>query len=160
MENNYQLTEAGYAQLQAELEELKGPKRTANLEAIKEARSQGDLSENADYDAARDEQARIESRIKEIENILKHSEIIKENNKTRSISIGKTVVINLIKDGKVILKEKEYIIVGNLEANPFEGKISNESPLGRALIGKKKGKSVVFKAESGQEMTAEIVDFK
>ncbi len=160
MENNYQLTEAGFAQLQAELEELKGDIRTANLEALKEARSQGDLSENADYDAARDEQARIESRIKEIENILKHSEIIKENTRTKTISIGKKVVLNLIKGNKTILKEKEYIIVGNLEANPFEGKISNESPLGRAIIGKKKGNSVEYKAESGQEMTAEIVDIK
>lgn len=160
MENNYQLTEAGFAQLQAELEDLKGDKRKANLEALKEARSQGDLSENADYDAARDEQARIESRIKEIENILKHSEIIKENTRTKSISLGKTVILNLIKDGKAIIKNKEYTIVGNLEANPFAGRISNESPLGRAIIGKKKGHVVEYKAESGQEMTAEIVEIK
>lgn len=160
MENNYQLTEAGFAQLKAELEELKGVKRKENLEAIKEARSQGDLSENADYDAARDEQARIESRIKEIENILKHSEIIKENSRSRTIGIGKTVTVNLIKDGKKIIENKEYTIVGKLEANPFEGKISNESPLGQAIIGKRKGKEVVYKAESGQEMTVEIVDIK
>lgn len=100
MENNYQLTEAGYEQLKQELEELKGVKRIENLEALKEARSQGDLSENADYDAAREEQARIESRIKEIENILKHSEIIKENSRSKVISIGKTVIVNIIKDGK------------------------------------------------------------
>ena len=160
MENNYQLTEAGYAQLQAELEELKGVKRKENLEALKEARSQGDLSENADYDAARDEQARIESRIKEIENILKHSEIIKENTRSKIIGIGKTVIVNLIKDGKTILADKEYTIVGNLEANPFEGKISNESPLGKAIIGKKKGKLVEYKAESGQEMVVEIIEIK
>mgnify|MGYP000088381469 CR=1 FL=1 len=66
----------------------------------------------------------------------------------------------MIKGKKAILKGKEYIIVGNLEANPFEGKISNESPLGRAIIGKKKGNSVEYKAESGQEMTAEIVEIK
>ncbi|HOO44175.1 MAG TPA: transcription elongation factor GreA [Bacillota bacterium] len=160
MENNYQLTEAGYAQLKDELEDLKGVKRNENLEALKEARSQGDLSENADYDAARDEQARIESRIKEIENILKHSEIIKENSRSKVIGIGKTVTLNLIKDDKVLIENKEYIIVGNLEANPFEGRISNESPLGKALIGKKKGKQVTYKAENGQEMTVEIVDFK
>ncbi|XMB72682.1 transcription elongation factor GreA [Mycoplasmatota bacterium WC30] len=160
MENNYQLTEAGFAQLQEELEELKGSKRTENLEALKEARSQGDLSENADYDAARDEQARIEGRVKEIENILKHSEIIKENSRTRIIAIGKKVTLNLIKEGKIIMENKEYIIVGNLEANPFQGKISNESPLGKALIGKKKGHNVEFKAESGQEMSAEIIDVK
>lgn len=160
MENNYQLTEAGFNQLKTELEELKGDKRKENLEALKEARSQGDLSENADYDAAREEQARIESRIKEIENILKHSEIIKENSRSRSIAIGKTVIVNLIKNGKVILENKAYTIVGNLEANPFEGKISNESPLGKAMIGKRKGKAVAYKAESGQEMTVEIIDIK
>ena len=160
MENNYQLTEAGFAQLQKELEELKGVKRNENLEALKEARSQGDLSENADYDAARDEQARIEGRIKEIENILRHSEIIKENSRTRSIAIGKKVTLNLIKDGKVVIKEKVYTIVGNLEANPFQGKISNESPLGRALIGNKKGKKISFKSESGQMMEADIIDVK
>jgi transcription elongation factor GreA len=160
MENNYQLTEAGYAQLQEELEDLKGVKRKENLEALKEARSQGDLSENADYDAARDEQARIEGRIKEIENILKHSEIIKENSRTRTIAIGKKVTLNLMKDGKVIMENKVYTIVGNLEANPFQGKISNESPLGRALIGKKKNNVVEFKAESGQLMQAEVVDVK
>ena len=154
------MTEAGYAQLKDELEDLKGVKRNENLEALKEARSQGDLSENADYDAARDEQARIESRIKEIENILKHSEIIKENSRSKVIGIGKTVTLNLIKDDKVLIENKEYIIVGNLEANPFEGRISNESPLGKALIGKKKGKQVTYKAENGQEMTVEIVDFK
>ncbi len=160
MENNYQLTEAGYEQLKQELEELKGVKRIKNLEALKEARSQGDLSENADYDAAREEQARIESRIKEIENILKHSEIIKENSRSKVISIGKTVIVNIIKDGKKIMENKEYTIVGNLEANPFLGKISNESPLGRALIGKKKGKIVTYKTESRQEITVEIVNFK
>jgi len=160
MENNYQLTEAGFAQLKAELEELKGVKRNENLEALKEARSQGDLSENADYDAAREEQARIESRIKEIENILKHSEIIKGNSRSKVVKIGKTVTLNIIKDGKTIMKNKEYIIVGNLEANPFQGKISNESPLGKALIGKKKGKNITYKAENGQEMSVEIIDFK
>lgn len=160
MENNYQLTEAGFAQLKAELEELKGVKRKENLEALKEARSQGDLSENADYDAARDEQARLESRIKEIENILKHSEIIKENTRSKTIGIGKTVTVNIIKEGKTIISNKDYIIVGNLEANPFVGKISNESPLGKAMIGKRKGKLVEYKAENGQEMTVEIIDIK
>ena len=160
MENNYQLTEAGFAQLQAELEELKGVKRKENLEALKEARSQGDLSENADYDAARDEQARIEGRVKVIENILKHSEIIKENSRTRTIAIGKTVTLNIFHNEKLIIDNKVYTIVGNLEANPFQGKISNESPLGKVLIGKKKNKTVTYKAESGLVMNAEIVDVK
>ncbi len=157
MENIYKLTEVGFAQLQEELDDLKGDKRKRNLEALKEARAQGDLSENADYDAARDEQARIESRIKEIENILRHAEIIKENNRSRAVGIGKTVVVNFV--GKK-LGEQEFTIVGNLEANPLEKKISNESPLGKALIGMKKGKTLSYKTETGNIITVEILDVK
>lgn len=157
MENLYKLTEVGFQQLQEELEELKGEKRKKNLEALKEARAQGDLSENADYDAARDEQARIEGRIKEIENILKHAEIIKENNRSRIVGIGKTVVVRFL-DKK--LGDQEYTIVGNLEANPFDKKISNESPLGKALIGMKKGKTLSYKTETGNIINVEIIDVK
>ncbi|MDT8336277.1 MAG: transcription elongation factor GreA [Candidatus Izemoplasmatales bacterium] len=156
MENTYKLTEAGYEQLKAELGELKGDKRNANLEALKEARAQGDLSENADYDAARDEQARIEARIKEIENILKNSEIIKENNRSRVIGMGKTVVVKFAHN-KI---ETEFTIVGKLEANPIQKKVSNESPIGKAIIGTKKGKIVTYKSETGQEITVEIIDVK
>jgi len=156
MENTYKLTEVGFDQLQAELDELKGPKRAANLEALKEARAQGDLSENADYDAAREEQARIENRIKELENILKNSEIIKENNRSKVIGMGKTVVVRFLHNNY----EAEFTIVGKLEANPMQNKVSNESPLGKALIGSKKGKEVSFKSETGQELSVEIVDVK
>lgn len=156
MENTYKLTEAGYIQLKEELDELKNEKRNANLEALKEARAQGDLSENADYDAARDEQARIEARIKEIENILKNSEIIKENNRSRVIGMGKTVVIKFLHNNV----EKEFAIVGKLEANPMQNKVSNESPLGKAIIGSKKGKIVSYKSETGHEMNVEIIDVK
>jgi len=155
MENTFKLTEAGFQNLKDELETLKEVDRKENLEALKEARAQGDLSENADYDAARDEQARIEARIKEIENILKHSEIIRDT-ASRVVMIGKTVNIKFAGNGI----EKEYTIVGHLEANPLNGKISNESPLGRALIGHKKGQSVTYKAETGKEITAEIIDIK
>ncbi len=156
MENTYKLTEAGHAQLREELEELKGERRTANLEALKEARAQGDLSENADYDAARDEQARIEARIKEIENILKNSEIIKENNRSRVIGMGKTVVVKFLHNNI----ETEFTIVGKLEANPMQKRVSNESPLGKAIIGTKKGKIVTYKSETGQEINIEIIDVK
>ncbi|PKK95245.1 MAG: transcription elongation factor GreA [Tenericutes bacterium HGW-Tenericutes-5] len=156
MENTYKLTEAGFEQLKAELEELKGEKRNANLEALKEARAQGDLSENADYDAARDEQARIEARIKEIENILKNSEIIKENNRSRVIGMGKTVEVKFLDTNRVM----EFTIVGRLEANPMQKKVSNESPLGKAIIGAKKGKVLTFKSETGQEVTVEILEVK
>jgi len=155
MENTYKLTEAGFANLKQELETLKDVDRKQNLEALKEARAQGDLSENADYDAARDEQARIEARIKEIENILKHSEIIRDS-AARVIMIGKTVVVRFVSNAI----EKEYTIVGHLEANPLQGKISNESPIGRALIGHKKGQTVSYKAETGTEITVEIIDIK
>jgi transcription elongation factor GreA len=157
MENIYKLTEVGFSQLQQELEELKGVKRKKNLEALKEARAQGDLSENADYDAARDEQARIEGRIKEIENILKHAEIIKENNRSRVVGIGKKVVVKFFDSS---LGEQEYTIVGNLEANPLEKKISNESPLGKSLIGMKKGKVLTYKTETGKIVKVEIIDVK
>lgn len=156
MENTYKLTEAGYQQLKEELELLKGEKRLANLEDLKEARALGDLSENADYDAARDEQARIEGRIKEIENILKNSEIIKENNRSRTIGIGKTVILKFLNNNI----EMELTIVGRLEANPMEKRVSNESPLGKAIIGSKKGKIITYKSETGQEMTVEIMDVK
>lgn len=155
MENTFKLTEAGFEKLQQELEQLKDVDRKKNLEALRDARAQGDLSENADYDAARDEQARIEARIKEIENILKHTEIIKESN-TKAVSIGKTVVIRFLASGNV----KEFTIVGHLEANPLAGKISNESPIGKAILGMKKGAKVTYKAETGNEIKIEILDIK
>lgn len=155
MENTYKLTEKGFQDLQIELETLKEVDRKENIEALKEARAQGDLSENADYDAARDEQARIEARIKEIENILKNAEIIRDS-RSKVVTIGKDVTLRFA--GKD--KESVYKIVGKVEANPFEGKISNESPLGKAIIGHKKGQVVTYKAETGKEITVEIVDMK
>jgi len=155
MENNkFKLTQAGLDKLKAELERLKTTERENNLEALKEARAQGDLSENADYDAARDEQARIESRIKEIENILKNAELITED-KSKKINIGKTVVVE-INDKEPV----EYNIVGALEADPFNGKISNESPVGKAIIGHKKGDSVMIKTEANRTLNIKIVDVK
>jgi transcription elongation factor GreA len=155
MENNYKLTEAGFEKLKVELDQLKDVDRKKNLEALRDARAQGDLSENADYDAARDEQARIEARIKEIENLLKHAEIIKETN-SKVVSIGKTVQIKFLVNNSV----KEYTVVGHLEANPLAGKISNESPIGKSLIGMRKGAKITFKAETGNEIKIEILDIK
>jgi transcription elongation factor GreA len=155
MENTFKLTEAGYEKLKSELETLKEVDRKTNLEALKEARAQGDLSENADYDAARDEQARIEARIKEIDNILKHSEIIKDST-SKTVAIGKTVTVRFIGSNM----EKTYDLVGHLEANPLAGKISNESPIGRAIIGMKKGSKITYKSETGSEFKIEILDIK
>lgn len=154
MEKQYKLTHQGLLDLQNEIERLKTEDRKRNLEALKEARAQGDLSENADYDAARDEQAQIESRIKEIEGILKNYELIKEDTSNK-VNIGKTVVIKVAD-----MPEQTYTIVGSLEADPLNNKISNESPIGKGIIGTKKGKSVTIKTETGREVKVKIIDVK
>ena len=154
MDNKYKLTKQGHLNLIDELETLKDVDRKRNLEALKDARAQGDLSENADYDAARDEQARIEERIKEIENILKNFEIIKEDT-SKKVNIGKTIVIK-VDD----MEEATYTIVGSLEANPLQGRISNESPIGKAIIGTKKGQTIQVKTETGLDVSVKIVDVK
>ncbi len=154
MEETHKLTLQGLKDLEEELERLKDVDRIRNLEALKEARAQGDLSENADYDAARDEQARIEARIKEIEGILKNCEIIKLDT-SKNVNIGKTVTIK-IND----LEATEYTIVGSLEANPLKGKISNESAIGKGIIGSKKGQVLTIKTETGNEVKVKIVNVK
>ena len=154
MEKTYKLTQQGLLDLQNEIERLKTEDRKRNLEALKEARAQGDLSENADYDAARDEQAQIEARIKEIEGILKDYELIKEDHSNK-VNIGKTVVIQV-----GTLPEQQYTIVGSLEADPLHKKISNESPIGKGIIGSKKGASVTVKTETGRDVEVKIIDVK
>lgn len=152
MENNkYQLTQAGLDALTEELEQLKTVDRDQNLEALKEARAQGDLSENADYDAAREEQARIEGRIKEIENILKNYTIIKSTKRGKAIHIGRKVSLKIDDQSPV-----DYTIVGSLEANPFQNMISNESPIGRAIIGAKEGDSKLVKTQANREVQVTI----
>lgn len=154
MEKTYKLTQQGLLDLQNEIERLKTEDRKRNLEALKDARAQGDLSENADYDAARDEQAQIESRIKEIEGILKDYEIIKEDHSNK-VNIGKTVIVK-VDD----FPEQKYTIVGSLEADPLNSKISNESPIGKGIIGSKKGQTVTVKTETGRDVQVKIVDVK
>ena len=156
MENNhkYKLTQSGIDKLKDELEHLKTTRRDENLQALKEARAQGDLSENADYDAAREEQAQIEKRIKELENILKHAELIVEDSSSK-INIGKRVWLEVNNT-----PAREYNLVGTLEADPLNHKISNESPVGKAIIGKKKGDTVTFKTEHHKEIKVHIVDVK
>lgn len=131
------LTAAGYVELEEELNDLRVNKRAENVQAIKEARSHGDLSENSEYDAARDEQAKIEARIQELEYKLEHATIIDNKDKT-TVNVGCKVKILYVEDKE----EDEYTIVGSLEADPFENKISNESPIGAALIGKKVGDTI------------------
>ena len=140
------LTSAGLKKLEDELDELIVVKRKEVAQKIKEAREQGDLSENAEYDAAKDEQRDIEARIEEIEKILKNAEIVDEDEvDVGSINIGCQVkILDLEFDEELI-----YKIVGSTEANSLKGKISNESPVGRALLGKKVGDLVTVETQVG-----------
>ena len=138
------LTQEGYEDLKKELDDLINVKRPANIKAIKEARALGDLSENAEYDAARNEQAELEGRIKKIEQILENVSII-ENVDNSKVSIGNKVKIKYVDDGE----EDEYQIVGSQEADPFEAKISNESPIAQALLGSKVGDVVDVNSPNG-----------
>ena len=134
MAKTVNITAAGRKDLEKELEELKA-RRPEIAEKIATARSYGDLSENEDYSAARGEQKVIEGRILEIEDILLHAKIIKSG-KREKVAMGSTVTLK--SDGKT----NTYTLVGAVEANPLEGKISNESPIGKAIFGKKVGKEV------------------
>lgn len=142
MKKAYMITKQGRKELEVELVSLKG-RRSEIAEKIAEARDFGDLSENAEYDVAREEQGLIETRIAEIEDILSNAEIIKNGSKTK-IALGNKVEL---KHGK---KRFIYTIVGPVEADPLEGKISNESPIGAALFGKKVGEKATIKTVKGQ----------
>lgn len=139
------MTAEGFLALEEELNELKTVKRPQVIESIKDARAQGDLSENADYDAARNDQAVLEGKIKELEYLIEHAKIIEEEKIEGVVNLGSTVVINYVEDDE----EEEYKIVGSLEANPFENRISNESPIGKAVLGKKVGDVVSVESPSG-----------
>lgn len=146
------LTEEGYNKLKKELDYLKMEKRPEVITALKEARALGDLSENAEYDAARNEQAEIEGRIKELEIMIEKATIIKEVN-TDKVSVGVNVKIKYIEDNEI----EEYSIVGSNEADPFENKISNESPIARAIIGHSVGEVVSVDSPNGK-YDVEIVE--
>lgn len=150
------ITYAGLKKLEDELTDLKVVKRREIAEKIKEARELGDLSENAEYHAAKEEQGKIESRIEEIEEMLKHIQVVDDD----EISNDKVNVGCDVKLSNTATKEQcVYTIVGTTEANFLENKISNESPLGHELIGKKVGAKVVVKAPSG-DVTYKILEIK
>ena len=134
MQEEIYVTKQGLEEMKAELEDLKTNKRPAVIEALKEARALGDLSENAEYDAARNEQAETENRIKTLETMIEKAVII-EKNSTDEVSIGSTVEIEYVEDGEI----DTFHIVGSQEADPFENKISNSSPIAKAVIGLKVG---------------------
>lgn len=156
VEKVYPMTEEGKEKLELELEELKTVKRGEIIERIKIARSFGDLSENSEYESAKDEQAFVEGRITTLENMIRFAEIIDNHNVNQDeVSIGKTVSFIELPDGE----EEEYIIVGSAEADPLAGKISNDSPIARALIGKKLNDEVSISTPGG-EMLVKIVSVK
>ena len=141
------LTYEGLKKLEDELENLKVVRRKEVSQKIKEAREQGDLSENAEYDAAKDEQRDIEARIEELEKILKNAEVVvEEEADLDKVSIGCSVkILDCECD-----EELEYKIVGSTEANSLKGKISNESPVGKALLGKQVGDTVTVETPAGE----------
>ena len=143
---NY-MTADGLKKLEEELAQLRKYLSNDVAQKIKEAREQGDLSENAEYDAAKDEQRDIEAQITELENILKNSEIIQDNDKSKDkVKLESVVKIHDIEFDEDV----EYIIVGSSEADSLNNKISNESPLGAALIGRRVGDTVKVEAPTGE----------
>ena len=152
--NTVYLTQEGLDELKKELDNLINVKRPENIQAIKEARSLGDLSENAEYDAARNEQAQIEGRIKQLEKMLENVSIISEVSKDK-VGIGNTVTIKYVDDDE----EDEYKIVGSQEADPFESRISNESPIAKALFDHKVGDLVTVDSPNGS-YEVEIIEIK
>ena len=134
-QKTYPMTAAGKEKLEAELKELKLVKRPEVIERIKVARSYGDLSENSEYDAAKDEQSAVEQRIAQVEQMLKYADVIDADSvDPNEVSVGKTVT---------------YTIVGSDESDPLNGKISNDSPIAQALLGKHKGDTVSINTPGG-----------
>lgn len=142
VKKEYKLTQAGVAELKAELAELKN-RRLQVADKLKNARELGDLSENAEYHAAREEQIQVENRVLEVEQILSHVEIIKQPKDKNLVELGNTVVLD---NGN----QRELTIVGSVEADPKASKISDESPLGKAILGKKVGDKVDISTPSGK----------
>lgn len=149
------LSPEGLKQLQDELDYLRNVKRKEVAERLKEARSLGDLSENSEYDDARNEQAFVEGRIIQLENTLRNAQVINEAGATGAgeVRLGSTVKLKDLEYGD----ELEYTLVGSVEADPMKHKISNESPVGRAILGKKKGTVVEVEAPAGN-IQYEIID--
>lgn len=144
MSNKYYLTEEGLEELKKELEYLKTEKRPAVITALKEARALGDLSENAEYDAARSEQAEVEGRITQLEVMIEKAEIIEQTAKD-NVSIGSKVTIEYVEDDD----SETYTIVGTSEVDPFANKISNESPIAKAILGLKVGDIATVVCDAG-----------
>ncbi|TFB24887.1 transcription elongation factor GreA [Filobacillus milosensis] len=153
-EKSFYMTEEGKAKLEQELDELKTVRRPEVVERIKVARSFGDLSENSEYDAAKDEQAFVEARVAQVENMIRNAVIIENDDENSDVvQLGKSVKFIELPDGD----EEEYQIVGSAESDPFEGRISNDSPMAQSLLGKKIGDQVTVQTPGG-EIDVKIVE--
>ena len=151
-DKQYPMTLAGKQKLEEELDNLKNVKRKEVVERIKVARDFGDLSENSEYDAAKEDQAFVEGRISQLESMIRNAVIIEEDANDDTVSLGKTVTFIEIPDGD----EETYTIVGSAEADPLEGLISNDSPIARGLLGRTIGENVKIMTPGG-EMDVKIV---
>ena len=156
IEKVFPMTKEGKEKLEQELEMLKTVKRKEVVERIKIARSFGDLSENSEYDSAKEEQAFVEGRITTLENMIRNAKIIEESESdSDTVTLGKSVTFIELPNGD----EETYSIVGSAEADPFEGKISNDSPIAKSLLGKKIGDEVVVHTPGG-DMNVRITAIK
>lgn len=154
-EKSYYMTEEGKEKIEQELHVLKTEKRKEVVERIKIARDFGDLSENSEYDSAKEEQAFVETRIVQLEKMIRNAVIIENDNNENIVSLGKKVTFIELPEGE----EESYTIVGSAEADPFEGKISNDSPMAKSLLGQEKGTEVLVPTPGG-EIKVKIVDIK
>jgi transcription elongation factor GreA len=148
------LSREGLERLRAELDEMVSVRRVEVAQRIHDAKEHGDLTENAEYEDAKNEQAFVEGRIQALEALIKNAILIDENHSTDHVSIGTTVVVESADGGR-----EEYHIVGSAEAAPTEGRISNESPVGHALLGRKKGDKVVVHVPAG-DVTYKIMEIR
>ncbi|MGO0154786.1 transcription elongation factor GreA [Leuconostoc koreense] len=154
-EKTYPMTAEGRDKLQIELEDLIANQRPEITKRIQIARSYGDLSENSEYQSAKDEQAFVEGRIQTLKNMIDNAEIIDSNATAKDeVSLGKTVTFKELPDEE----PETYVIVGSVEADPLAGKISNESPMANALIGKKVGETVAVPLPNGISIDVEIIN--
>jgi len=154
MSDKVYLTNEGFLEIEEELSHLKEVKRPEVIKALKDARALGDLSENADYDAARNEQAQVEGRIKELEQLLEKAELIEQKD-TDKVTLGATVKIKYVDDDDT----EEYRIVGSKEADPSNNKISNESPLAKGIMNAHVGEVCVVESPNGN-YSVEIIEIK
>lgn len=154
MEEKFYVTEEGLNELKEEYENLVHVVRNEVIEDLKAARAQGDLSENADYDAARDKQAQVESRIKELEHMIRNAAIISERKGTKYVRLGSTVVVQEL-DTKV---KNTFTIVGSVEADPLNGKLSNATPLAQAILEQKVGSIVTVDVDEPYDV--KIIEIK